>query len=145
MDDVLCDFTNAHRTSLAINPKIQFPQCQYGFFRNLKPIKGGIEAVKYLETQNCFDVYILTAPSVMNPLCYTEKRLWIEDHFGMQMVEKLIISPHKNLNRGDYLIDDKNTGRGQDKFEGQLLQFGSNDFKDWATVLAFFDTKYDLK
>lgn len=145
MDDVLCDFTNAHRQSLKINPKIQFPQCQYGFFRNLKPINGGVEAVQYLNEQSCFDIYILTAPSVLNPLCYTEKRLWIEDHLGMEMVKRLIISPHKHLNKGDYLIDDKNKGRGQDKFEGKLLQFGVEPFNDWTTILVYFKTNYDLK
>ncbi len=41
MDDVLCNFTAARQKALKENPAIQFPQCQYGFFRNLKPIKGG--------------------------------------------------------------------------------------------------------
>ena len=145
MDDVLCDFMGAYTKFVAINPSIKFPQCQYGFFRDLKPIEGGVEGVKYLDAQSCFDVYILTAPSVLNPLCYTEKRLWIEDHLGMRMVEKLIISPHKHLNKGDYLIDDKKTGKGQDKFEGKLIHFGSNSFQNWTTVLEYFKTNYDLR
>ena len=42
MDDVLCDFKTAHKEAIQQNPKIKFPQSQYGFFRNLKPIYGGI-------------------------------------------------------------------------------------------------------
>jgi hypothetical protein len=31
MDDVLGDFSNAHRDKLETNPDITFPQSQYGF------------------------------------------------------------------------------------------------------------------
>ena len=144
MDDVLCDFTKSYKKVLAEDSGIRYPQSQYGFFRNLTPIKGGIAAVNYLNKQDFFEVYILTAPSVLNPLCYTEKRLWIEDHFGMDMVSRLIISPNKGLNKGDYLIDDHNTGRGQEGFEGKLLQFGTENFQDWVQILAFFKKKYEL-
>lgn len=142
MDDVLCNFTTARKNALKVNPAIQYPQCQYGFFRNLKPIKGGIEVVKLLMIQKIFEVYILTAPSVLNPLCYTEKRLWIEDYFGMEMVNRLIISPNKGLNKGDYLIDDNDSGKGQENFEGELLKFGGEEFADWESVLEYFKTKY---
>ncbi|MEM6771077.1 MAG: hypothetical protein AAF597_10870, partial [Bacteroidota bacterium] len=81
MDDVLCDFSGAHAKALQTNPGIKFPQSQCDFFRSLKPIPGGVEAVKYLSEIDLFDVYILTAPSIRNPFCYTEKRLWVEDHF----------------------------------------------------------------
>ena len=33
----------------------------------------------------------------------------------------MIISGYKHLLKGDYLIDDNVTGKGQDKFEGKLL------------------------
>ncbi len=144
MDDVLCDFTSSHSAALARNPKIKYPQSQYGFFRSLKPIKGGIEAVKYLMSKEIFDVYILTAPSVKNPLCYIEKRLWIEDYFGFDMVYRLIISPNKGLNKGDYLIDDNDRGRGQENFEGKLLQFGSKEYESWNEVIGYFNEAYSL-
>jgi 5'(3')-deoxyribonucleotidase len=144
MDDVLCDFQKAHKNAIQLNPKIQFPQSQYGFFRNLEPIPGGIETVNRLNASEKFSVYILTAPSIKNPLCYTEKRLWIEDHFGIEMVNWLIISPNKGLNKGEYLIDDNNQGKGQENFEGKLLHFGSKDFKGWSQILDYFEEKYDL-
>lgn len=122
MDGVLCDFKGAVTRSFQENPAINYPQSQYGFFTGLEPIKNGVETVNKLAEY--FDVYILTAPSVKNPLCYTEKRVWIENHFGMAMVEKLIISPNKGLNKGDYLIDDFISGNGQENFEGKVLHFG---------------------
>ena len=49
----------------------------------------------------------------------------------------LIVSPHKGLNKRDYLIDDRDSGQEQDKFEGQLIQFGSEAFPDWERVREF--------
>lgn len=145
MDDVLCAYTKAFDNALKLKPAIRFPQSQYGFFRNLAPVTGGIETVKLLDAQNIFDVYILTAPSVYNPLCYTEKRMWIEDHFGFDMVKKLIISPNKGLNKGDYLIDDHEAGRGQENFTGQLLHFGANKYPGWGEVLEYFKVNYHVE
>jgi len=145
MDDVLCDFTGAQQEALSKNPEIKYPQSQCDFYRKLVPLKNGIEVINYLTTQSLFTVYILTAPSVRNPFSYTEKRLWIEDHFGFDMVNRLIISPNKGLNKGDYLIDDHDAGRGQEDFEGELLHFGSEKFKNWDLVLAYFKEKYALE
>ena len=145
MDGVLCDYGQAHKEALRINPKIKYPQSQYGFFRKLRPVNGGIESVNFLNKSEIFEIYILTAPSIRNPLCYIEKRLWIEDYFGLEMVKRLIISPNKGLNKGDYLIDDNIIGKGQENFEGELLQFGSEEFRNWNQILEFFKEKYDLK
>ena len=108
MDGVLCDYYTAYKETLKNNPDIKFPQSQYGFFRNLKPIKNALRSVEYLMRQRIFDVYILTAPSVNNPLCYSEKREWVEKYMGMKMVERLIISPNKGLNKGNCLFPFRN-------------------------------------
>jgi 5'(3')-deoxyribonucleotidase len=99
---------------------------------------GAIEAMAKLRANPALTVYILTAPSVENPLCYSEKREWVEAHLGMDMVRRLIISPDKGLSRGHYLIDDHIKGRGQDRFEGQLIHFGSTEFPSWVEVLQVF-------
>lgn len=135
MDDVLCQFTAAQTAALQQNPAIGFPQSQYGFFRKLEPMQDAISAVRQLRESQLFEVYILTAPSIRNPLCYSEKREWVEEHLGMEMVERLIISPNKGLNKGNYLIDDHTSGRGQEHFEGQLIHFGSAEFPNWVAVL----------
>ena len=110
----------------------------------LEPIPGGLEAITWLRAQDQFLVYILTAPSLQNPLCYTEKRVWVEKHLGFDLVERLIISPNKGLNKGHYLIDDHIVGKGQDTFEGVLLHFGSSIYPDWASIIDYFKEEYSV-
>lgn len=129
MDDVLADFTSAFIKRK--DGTLPYPQSKYGFFLGLEPIKGGLEAVKILRSK--YDVWILTRPSIHNPLCYTEKRVWVENHLGMEMVERLILSPDKSLLKGDYLIDDHQ----HPGFEGELIQFGYDPYPNWDSVLKY--------
>ena len=141
MDDVLCDFSGAHKRALDRKPENKYPQCEFDFFRNLEPIPQAIESVNWLISSPKYDVYILTAPSYFNPMCYTEKRMWVEKYLGMEMVKKLIISPNKGLNKGDYLIDDYISGKGQEGFEGELIHFGSELFPSWSEVIHYLSNK----
>ena len=135
MDDVMAAFTEAYELALEHNPDIKFPQSQLDFFRNLQPIDGAIDTINRLRT--IYDLYVLTAPSYKNPLCYMEKRIWIEDKFDMAMVLKLIISPNKGLLKGNFLIDDNIQGKGQENFEGKVVHFGSKEFPNWHAVELF--------
>jgi len=130
MDDTMCDFITEYRNRLLINPKIQYPQSQYGFFESLKPIQGALEGIKELDKY--YDVWILTKPSVKNPWCYTGKRIWVENHLGIEWCDKLILSPDKSLLKGDYLIDDVI----HEGFEGEHLHFG-RDFLTWEEILIY--------
>ncbi|MBL4799464.1 MAG: hypothetical protein JKY50_18835 [Oleispira sp.] len=56
---------------------------------------NAIEVYQWLDIQDNVDLYILTAPSVRNPSSYTEKRIWVERHLGLEAAYKLIISPIK--------------------------------------------------
>ncbi|MCB1596026.1 MAG: hypothetical protein KDI76_14045 [Xanthomonadales bacterium] len=141
MDDVLCDYSKEKEAKLKQFPEIKFPQSQQGFFANLTPIPDAIESVKYLIESDEFTPYILTAPSILNPHCYTEKRIWIEKYFGLDFVDRLIISSNKGLVKGDLLIDDYSEGRGQESFEGELIHFGSERFPDWKVVMVYLINK----
>ncbi len=145
MDDVICDFVQSYNEIKRNAPQEEYPQSQKGFFLNLLPIPNSIEVINKLRSLDFLDVYILTAPSVRNPLCYTEKRLWIEHNFDLDMAKKLIISPNKGLNKGDYLIDDNISGKGQEDFEGEILHFGSEKFKNWSVIWDYFNFKYDIE
>lgn len=145
MDDVIFNFTKAHDKAIDKVHGIIYPQSQLDFFRKLEPLENAIESVNELMKSDYYDVYFLTAPSLFNPLCYTEKCLSIKDYFGQAGVNKLIISPNKALLRGDYLIDDRIIGRGQDKFQGNLIHFGSTIFPNWDTVLYFLSNDIDKK
>ena len=142
MDGVLCDFEGAITRDNEVYPDIAYPQSLEGFYRGLEPIKGAVQAMGALLKAECIEPYILTAPSVYNPLSYTEKRLWVEDHLDFEWVERLIISPDKSLLIGDILIDDHIKGRGQDRFKGKFIHFGSSSFPNWASVI---DTVFQPK
>ncbi len=42
----------------------------------------------------------------------------------------------KNLNIGDFLIDDR-TKNGADRFTGEHIHFGTSKFPDWDTVVRY--------
>lgn len=133
MDDTICDFKGYSDYRKRINPDIKYPQCEMDFFRKLKPFENINNVINYLIKLG-YDVWILTKPSVLNPLCYTEKRLWVEDHLGIELCHKLILCPDKSLLRGDILIDDNKW----DDFEGQQLLYGSEEFPNWKSILKYF-------
>ncbi len=133
MDGVMCDYEGTYALEKKEAPHLKFPQKEQIFWLKLKPIKGAIEAVNKL--RELHDVYILTAPSKRNPASYSGKRIWVEDYFDMDMVDRLILCNNKGLLRGNLLIDDNLTGKRQENFQGQQLHFGSKKYPDWASVL----------
>ena len=141
MDGVICDFKKGIQDGIIKFAKHKYQQSRYGFFIGLEPMVGAIDAVLWLSEH--FDVYFLTRPSVQNLSCYSEKALWIQNHFGPEYLERLIISPDKSLLKGDYLIDDSILN-GQKEFEGVFIQFNLNPyFNDWNTVLKYFEELID--
>jgi 5'-nucleotidase len=126
LDDTLFDYTGALNSKI---DTIQYPQAEYGFFTNLKPLEGAVESINKLIRQE-HDVWFLTAPSVYNPFSYTEKRVSIEKYFGLHGASKLIICSDKTLLKGDVLVDDKSWN-----FDGINILFGSSDFPTWKEVL----------
>lgn len=77
-----------------------------GFYRNLKPLPGAVEAVHEMETLG-HTVFFCTSPYDTNPTCADDKRASVAEHFGAQYRKKVIITSDKTLIRGDILIDDK--------------------------------------
>ena len=66
---------------------------------------------------------------------------WVKRYLGDVVHKRLILTHHKNLNHGDFLVDDRPTHRGADRFVGELLHFGSDEFPDWPSVAAYLRTK----
>ncbi len=143
LDGVLCDIAAQHVTYKKLFPTQPYPQSQYGFFSGMLPIKDGVETVKQL--MKYFDVWICTAPSWKNPMCLAEKNMWIRQYFGIDFCEKIIITSDKSLCIGDYLIDDNLEGRGQDRFMGELIHFGSQKFTTWQDVYNYLIKKESIK
>jgi len=143
LDGVLCDIKSVARQKFKETPEQKYPQSQYGFFMELPEIRDSVSTFMLLS--EIFDMWFLTAPSTRNPMSYAEKNYWIRTHLGQEWCDKLIISPNKGLLRGDYLIDDNASGRGQDTFVGELIHFGSDNFKDWRAVKEYLLDKHMSK
>ena len=95
---------------------------------------GAVAAFRQLAQKH--EVYILSTAPWDNPESWMAKRLWVEKHLGEAAYKKLILSHNKHLNRGDYLIDDR-LANGADRFEGEHILFGGDQFPDWKTVLEY--------
>ena len=136
MDDVLVDFDSA----VKLQPQEVLAQYKGrydeipGIFGLMQPMKGAIEAIDKLKEH--FDMYILSTAPWNNPSAWKDKVLWVEKYFGEVFYKRLILSHHKDLCKGDYLIDDR-TKNGAGEFEGELIRFGSNEFPDWERVVEY--------
>jgi len=109
-----------------------------GIFSLMEPVPGAVEAVKILA--NYFDLYILSTAPWRNISAWADKTAWVQKYFGAGedsiFYKRLIISHHKDLNKGDFLIDDR-VKNGAGEFEGELIQFRSGRFPDWETVKKY--------
>ena len=141
LDGVVADFEKGRITPplSTITPYIGRPDRLPGIYENLEPIKNAIQSVTKLLQHESFDVYFLSTPPWDNPEAWTHKRLWIEKYFGKAVRHRLILTARKDLNIGDFLIDDSKY-RGQQKFVGEWLEFGSDKFPDWSSVLKYLGT-----
>ena len=110
--------------------------CIPDLFLNPSPIPGAIDAFNKFVKSDKYDVYILSTAPWNNPDSWMQKRKWVMKHLGDGAYKRLILSHNKHLNIGDYLIDDR-TKNGAGDFTGQLLQFGSDKFPDWNSILNY--------
>ena len=108
-------------------------------FSKMKPMTGAIDAISRLNEK--YDLYLLSTPPWDNPNAWKHKREWVGRYFGNEegsiFWKRIILSHHKNLNKGDFLIDDNPTRNGADKFQGQKIHFRSNKFPDWDSVNTY--------
>lgn len=137
MDGVLCNYGKNYKKYKSEKPELAYPQSQYGFFLELEPLPGALEA--FFKLSSMHDVWILTAPSIENPMSYAEKNYWVRKYMGREYTRRLIMSPDKSLLKGDYLIDDNEWTNWQGDFEGELLLIGSERFPNLASTIDFFD------
>jgi 5'(3')-deoxyribonucleotidase len=144
MDNVLVDFQSGiDRLSEQMKKEYEGRLDEVpGIFRLMQPLPGAMEAVKLLSQH--FDVYILSTAPWKNPSAWSDKAEWVQKYFGDEkegvFYKRLILSHHKNLNKGDFLIDDR-TRNGAGEFEGELILFGSEEFPDWETAVNYLIKK----
>ena len=107
-----------------------------GIFALMDPLPGAVEAFR--ELSQLFDTYILSTAPWENPSAWSDKLVWVKTHLrgGRAGVayKRLILTHHKDLFRGHYLVDDR-LKRGAAEFGGKLILFGSREYPDWSAVV----------
>lgn len=140
MDNVIVDFRSGIN-KLSIQQKKKYVgrlDEVPGIFSLMSPMENAIESVNKLS--KVFDTYLLSTAPWDNPSAWSDKVIWVKKYLGEVAHKRLILSHHKNLNKGDYLIDDR-TKNGVDKFEGEHIHFGQGEFKDWKVVTSYLLNK----
>jgi len=136
MDNVLVDFKTGIDRISSYNKKEY--EGRYDevpdIFSLMDPMKDAIDSYNQLSSQ--YDTYILSTSPWDNPSAWQDKILWVKKYLEKSAYKRLILSHHKNLNRGDYLIDDR-LKNGADKFTGEHIHFGTEQFPDWKSVLIY--------
>lgn len=140
MDNVLVDFKSAlnqldDKTLEIYNNRLdEIPN----IFRLMNPMKDAVKSIHLLSKK--YNVFILTTSPWLNNTALQDKLNWIKKYFGESpssiFHKKVIFSHRKDLLKGDYLIDDR-TKNGAGQFEGTLLQFGTNKFPHWKSILEY--------
>ena len=140
MDGVLADLGSAidrlpHDVAAAYQGR---PDEIPGIFSGLEPMPLAIDSFNTLA--DLFDTYILSTSPWENPSAWSDKLLWVKRHLGVAAYKRLILTHHKDLNRGDFLVDDRKKS-GADRFVGEHIMFGSDRFRDWPTVVEYLEPK----
>ena len=144
MDNAIVDFSSAFTKidfsymSTHKNNMDEVP----GIFGLMDPMPDAIKSVALLS--KCFDVYFLSTAPWNNPTAWSDKLLWIKKYFPKIGYKRLILSHHKNLMNGDYLIDDR-TANGVINFKGEHIHFGTNGFNHWEMVVNYLIEKEKIK
>lgn len=133
MDNVLVDFKSGidqldEATRVRYDGKLdEVP----GIFSKMLPVKDAVES--FTELGKLFDVYILSTAPWENHTAWSDKLNWVKKHIGDSAYKRLILTHHKNLNLGDFLVDDRDKN-GAAEFNGEFIHFGKGDFPDWRSV-----------
>lgn len=136
LDNVLVDFPSAfpHVDRHLLDRYADHLDDVPGIFSLMQPVVDAVESFE--ELASLYDTYILSTSPWDNPSAWSDKLEWVKKHLGRPAHKRLILSHHKNLNAGHYLVDDR-TKNGADRFAGEHILFGSERFPDWRSVTEY--------
>ena len=140
MDNVLVDFQSAFKKlPQEILTKYKGNEDGIeGIFGLMGPMPKALDS--YNELADLFDTYILSTSPWANESAWIDKIKWVKKNMGEKAKKRLILTHHKNLNIGDFLIDDR-TANGADRFSGKHIHFGANEFPGWDSVVNYLRTQ----
>lgn len=136
MDNVLVDFQSGlDRVSEEVKKEYEGRVDEIpGLFSLMDPMPGAIDAMH--ELQKHYELFILTTVPWKNPTACNDKVQWVTKYFDDVFHKRMVITHRKDLCQGDYIIDDRGKN-GTSDFDGEWIEFGSEKFPDWDTVLDY--------
>ena len=136
MDNVLVDFQSGidqFDEATRVKYKNDLDEVP-GIFSLMKPKEGAIEA--FNELSEAFDTYILSTAPWKNPTAWSDKLRWVHEHLGESAYKRLILTHHKDLNAGDFLVDDRDKN-GAKEFLGEWIKFDPEQKEEWSRIKAY--------
>jgi 5'(3')-deoxyribonucleotidase len=122
MDGVLVDFDSGI-AKLDAETKEKF-KGQYdnvpGIFDTMDPFLEMVAFFELLSQDPRYDCYLLSTPPWSAPSSWGDKGRWVKRYLP-SATKRLILSHHKHLNRGDYLIDD--SLHNKEGFKGKFIHW----------------------
>lgn len=106
-------------------------------FSVMNPYIDMLELIQDMFIDERYDVYILSSPSSDNPSSWTDKFNWVQKYLPM-FKRRLILSHNKNLNIGDYLVDDR-TKNGAGEFTGEHIHYGTKEYPNVVSLRKKFN------
>ena len=103
---------------------------------NGEAVSASLKAVEYLAQR--FDLQFVVSGEADGWDAMDEKRRWMEEHFGVPVWNRTVLTTRKDLLLGDYLVDAHPDECGGDSFMGTSVRLGSPDFRDWEETITFF-------
>lgn len=136
MDNVLVDFQSGlDRVSEEVKKEYEGRVDEIpGLFSLMDPMPGAIDAMH--ELQKHYELFILTTAPWKNPTACNDKVQWVTKYIDDVFHKRMVITHRKDLCQGDYIIDDRGKN-GTSDFDGEWIEFGSEKFPDWDTVLDY--------
>lgn len=142
MDNVLVDFGSgiAKLDSKTIEEYARMLDEVPCIFSLLEPMSAAIESVHKLAVM--YEVYILSTAPWKNPSAWADKVAWVTKYFDGVFQKRMILTHHKDFLKEVFQIDNR-PKHGADSFDGEYIQFGSDEFPDWPAVVEYLKNKAD--
>ncbi|MFP4117332.1 MAG: 5' nucleotidase, NT5C type [Candidatus Woesearchaeota archaeon] len=115
-------------------------------YRNLRPLPGAVEAVHEMLDEG-LDVRVCTAPLRDYRHCVHEKYESLDEHFGKNLTDHLVLARDKTAIKGDILVDDRPriSGRYEPEWNHVLFDQPFNRHVDLPRIQSWSEWKSILK
>lgn len=104
---------------------------------NGEAVASAVKAIEHLSEHYSLQFVICGESDAWEAM--EEKRRWLETNIGVPCWDRTVLTTHKELLLGDFLVDAHIGDCGGKDFMGTAVEFGSDTFKDWNEVVTFFD------